>query len=776
MKTLPHFTLVALVLLSSLAVRHPSLAEAAGANEVRGLGLFHDYVEPMLKQQCFKCHSHEAQKAKGGLVLDSRNAMLKGGDLGPAVKPGDAERSLLIEALGYHNQDLQMPPDGKLDDTLIAHVREWIELGAPDPRLGPDVAKGGAVAGPDRTKLWSVQPLQDTPPSALKKTDWPRAELDRYILAALESKGLSPSPDAAPHHLLRRVHYVLTGLPPTPAEVEQFRRDCLESASDAIRPAPFEKYIATLLASPHFGERWARHWLDLARYADVDGQDMPKAMPEAWRYRDYTVHAFNTDKPFDRFVREQIAGDLLKPVSPEDGAENLVATTYLSIGHVIRADRDAERQKLDGMDEQMEVLGSSLLGIRIGCARCHDHKLDPFPTRDYYALAGIFRSTASLGGEATKSALALPVVALPQVADSAPAFLRAGEKTKKVKVHAAQEMMQIRDEPIHLRGEVYVKGEVVPRGLPTLVTLRETPRLPANASGRAELADWLLSAENPLVQRVIVNRVWHHVFGQGLVRTTDNFGFTGDPPSHPELLDYLARRFHEHHHGSFKSFITELLLSHAWQQSAAAHTGGMERDPENRLLWRMNPRRVEAEPLVDAIQFVSGRLDLAPLIGHGVPPFKTGNQASTAELAIEESVLRKRALYWPMFRKDVPLVMDILGIFDQLPATSVRGHRATTRVPNQSLALLHSPFVHQSTSALTQLLPKADDATRLDALYQRLFGRTPSAVETGRAIRFLDTFSKELIETRTRPNNARNVAWNRLCHSLLVSNEFIVIE
>lgn len=754
-----------------------SASAPAGSTDVRGLGLFHDYVEPMLKQECFKCHSHEAQKAKGGLVLDSRNAMLKGGDLGPALKPGDTEGSLLLEALRYHNQDLQMPPDGKLDDTLIAHVREWIELGAPDPRLGPDVAKGGAVAGPDRAKLWSVQPLKDTPPPAVKLSGWPRAELDRYLLAALEAKGLAPSPDAAPHQLLRRVHYVLTGLPQTVEEVERFTRECVEPGSSAIRPESFEKYVATLLASPHFGERWARHWLDLARYADVNGQDSPKAMPEAWRYRDYVVNAFNTDKPFERFVREQIAGDLLKRNSPEEGAENLVATAFISIGHVIKADRDPERQKLDTIDEQMEVLGSSLLGIRIGCARCHDHKLDPFPTRDYYALAGIFRSTLSLGGMSKEEAVQLnpQSLPLPPTPESAPAFLR-GADGKTAKAHAARDMVEIRDEPIHLRGEVYVKGDAVPRGLPTLVAMRETPRLPANASGRAELADWLLSPENPLVQRVIVNRIWHHVFGQGLVRTTDNFGFTGDPPSHPELLDYLARRFREHHRGSFKSFITELLLSHAWQQSAVARPDGMKSDPQNRLLWRVNPRRADAEPLVDALQFLAGRLDLEPLAGNGVPKFKSGNQFSTAELAIEESVLRKRALYWPIFRKDVPLVMDLLGIFDEPPATSVRGRRATTSVPSQSLALLDSPFVHQSAGALLKLLPNADDATRLSALYQRLYARHPSAAEIERAVNFLDTFSKELIKTRARPNNARTVAWNRLCHSLLISNEFIVIE
>jgi hypothetical protein len=567
--------------------------------------------------------------------------------------------------------------------------------------------------------------------------------------------------------ILRRLHYVLTGLPPTPEQVERFRESVIRDRQSAI-----EKTSDELLASRHFGERWARHWLDLARYADVNGTTAPSAYPEAWRYREYVIHAFNADKPFDRFVREQLAGDLLPAASPEERAANLVATGYLALFHIIAADRDPEKRKLDVIDEQLDVLGKNFLGISLGCARCHDHKLDPVPTRDYYALAGIFRSTTNVKGGF--GSIDPGSVSLGKMPADAPAWMRGDN----VKVMGAQDEKTPRDEPIHYRGEVENRGEVVPRGFPTLVRMASPPQIPAEQSGRRQLAEWLLHDENPLVARVIVNRIWHHVFGQGLVRSTDNFGTTGELPSHPELLDYLAGRFRAHHRWSFKSFIKELLRTRTWQLSAQADASALAVDPDNRLLWRANRRRQDAEALHDALLFVAGGLDLAPA-GYTVPAtFKgTGNQGSTVNLPIPEEVLRKRAVYWPVFRKDVPVALDMLGIFDMPVATSPRGSRAVSVVPAQGLFLLNSRLVLANAESLAgQLQDKADltDAGRIDQLYLRLYARTPSGEERERALRFVAAFADQLPKTGTR--DGRRAGWVRLCHTLLIANEFLVVE
>jgi hypothetical protein len=416
------------------------------------------------------------------------------------------------------------------------------------------------------------------------------------------------------------------------------------------------------------------------------------------------------------------------------------------------------------------VLGKNFLGISLGCARCHDHRLDPVPTRDYYALAGIFRSTANVtGGFGTSGTMN---VSLGTVPASGPFWMR-GEK---VKVLAVADEKEPRDETLRLRGEAEQKGEVIARGFPTLVKRKDLPRIPPGQSGRLQLADWLLHDENPLTARVIVNRIWHHLFGQGLVRSTDNFGTTGDPPSHPELLDYLALRFREHHRWSFKSLIKELLLTRAWQLSAVADAKLMESDPDNRLLGRANRRRQDAEVLHDALFLVAGQLDSEPAT-FTAPKFEGGNQASTANLAIPAETLRKRAVYWPVFRKDIPAALDFLGIFDMPVATSPRGTRAVSVVPSQGLFLLNSPMVLDNAEALTALLHRdggpTTDHARIESLYLRLYARKPNREETDRALRFVRTFAQELQGSGGEPHRT---AWVRLCHALLIANEFLVVE
>ena len=428
---------------SSTALVKPDEANA------RGLGLFHDYIEPMFKQHCYECHSHEYEEASGGLVVDSRGAILKGGDLGPALVPGQPDKSLLLKALYYENDSLQMPPDGKLDERTLAYVREWIELGAPDPRKSITDDRP-AQRGPDASKLWSVQPLIDVPPRDVDDESWSLGVIDRFVLRQLEAEGMKPSKDATSDVLVRRLHFVLTGIPPTIDETTSF----IESARNDLDEAMQER-VDDLLSRRQFGERWGRHWLDIARYADVSGTTAPKPFKQAWRYRDYVINAFNSDKLWHEFVRQQLAGDSIEADSEFQRAEGLVATGFLALSHVIAATRDPETLKMDTIDEQLDVVGKTFMGVAIGCARCHDHKLDPFPTRDYYALAGVFRSIESYKPSGSQESLTLEGAELGIARETIPSWLRGG---KGVKIHSVKEAPQPRDEPIHLRGEVETRS------------------------------------------------------------------------------------------------------------------------------------------------------------------------------------------------------------------------------------------------------------------------------------------------------------------------------
>ena len=382
----------------------------------------------------------------GDLSLDSPAGLRQGGARGPAVLPGKPRESLLMEAVLYEDDSLRMPPDGKLSAAEIAGLREWIAAGAADPREPVSQAGEQQEDGPDASQLWSVQPLAAGEPPETEDSDWPLTEIDQFILKELERRTVSPSTDAAPQALLRRLHYVLTGLPPSADEARLFSTQAREHLGQAVADKADE-----LLGSPHFGERWARHWLDIARYADVSGETQALPYREAWRFRDYVIDALNQDKPFDRFVREQIAGDLLPASSDRERAENLIATGFLSLGHVPGDDRDREKLKLDVINEQLDTVGTALMGIRIGCARCHDHKLDPFPTADYYAMAGIFRSTQA-GPERRMGQGLRPAGELPAMGPGSPQWMSGGGAAQ---FHGASDADEIRDEPMTHPQELY---------------------------------------------------------------------------------------------------------------------------------------------------------------------------------------------------------------------------------------------------------------------------------------------------------------------------------
>jgi hypothetical protein len=766
-----------------------------------GVRFFEQKIRPVLVAQCYECHSAQSKKARGGLRLDTRSGLLEGGDSGPSLVPGKPESSLLIKALRH--EENAMPPKNKLADAIVADFVRWIEMGAPDPREGA-VAKPASDADAGRA-FWASQPPRRHAAPPVRDGAWPRTPIDRFVLAPLEAKGLRPARDADRPTLLRRLTLDLTGLPPTPEEVDAFEAD--------RSPNFLERAVDRLLASPAFGERWGRHWLDLARYADSNGKDENFTFPQAWRFRDYVIGSFNADKPFDRLVREQIAGDLLPAGSPAVREEQLTATGFLVVGPKMLFDRDKLKQKMDVVDEQIDTVGRSLLGLTLGCARCHDHKFDPIPTKDYYAMAGVFASTRTLDGIKLGNPLISGWMLRPLGSDDEKAHAASlahrkraeacAESLRKSRVDLkvlegkggcdprdlaalrqkiaqlqAEEaklkattpptprlVLAVRDEanpedvPVNVRGNPHVPGEMVPRGFLTVASNGEKARIPANRSGRLELAEWLTGRENPLTARVFVNRVWMHLFGEGLVRTVDDFGARGTPPSHPELLDELALRFVEDG-WSVKTLVRSLVLSRAYGLSASDDDNARI-DPENRLFGRAHRRRLQAEVIRDAMLTVSGRLDrsMGGTSVAGVGEYATTNNAKAGPVADDDP---RRSLYLPVIRNNLPGVFEVFDFADPDVAT---GRRDTTTVPTQALYLMNSPFVmYQARESARRLLAAAsDDEGRLRLLYRLALGRSPTSAESRTALRYLREDSGE-------------EAWAAVCQAVFGCTEFRFVE
>ncbi len=908
-----------------------------------GMDFFEKRIRPLLVEHCYACHSAEAKKLRGGLFVDTRDGLRKGGDTGPAVVPNKPKESLLLKAVAY-TDELRMPPKGKLPAEAIADLEKWIAMGAPDPRVTARAAAkpAGTINIEEGRKFWAYQPV--------KNGARPLFEIDRFLLAKREAKGIQPVGEADRVTLIRRAYFDLIGLPPTPAEVDAFLR-----AADAKPQAAYEELVDRLLASPPFGERWGRHWLDVARFAESSGGGRSLLFPDAWRYRDYVIGAFNADKPFDRFIVEQLAGDLLPAATPEQRHEQIVATAFLVLGPTNYERQDKDILEMDVIDEQLDTLGRAFLGQTIGCARCHDHKFDPIPTKDYYALAGILKSTQTLIHDNVSKwvELPLPVTGEQEVAlkrhEAAVSALREqvrlakAEEKKTGKVVAAEEpkgalavselagivlddthakrvgawkaskygayigegaLYDDRGEPgektltfvpefpqpgkyevrlayvphanrapkvpvtiLHLDGETTVhvnmqekpavegrfvslgtfrfdrngqwfvmvsnegtkghvsvdavqflpeettngarvpsgqplsaahqtdsraletelkrllaaapkrpaamsvkeaakiddchvcirgnthnRGEKVPRGFLQVATVGKAPTIPAGASGRRQLAEWVASADNPLTARVFVNRVWHWLFGAGLVRTVDTFGMTGEPPSHPELLDHLAAQF-VRDGWSVKKLIRAIMLSQAYQLSSENQAAAAAIDPENRLLWRMNRRRLDAEALRDAILAVSGTLDRRA----GGPTVRPGT-ASEYGYAFDDA---RRSVYTPVFRNRL---LELFEVFDFADPNLVGGRRVTSTVATQALYLMNSPFVMEQArhAAKAALARPGDDAARLEHAYRTALGRLPMDRERELALAFM----------AGRTAAERQAAWEQLYQALFACIDF----
>ena len=963
---------------------------------------FESKIRPVLAERCYRCHGADPERIQGGLALVDASGVRAGGDSGAVVVPGSPDDSLLIDVIRYGGP-IKMPPDGRLPAAVVADFERWVARGAVDPRTSaaPVVAaradRGAAYDfGPGRAH-WAFRSMARPEPPAVGGGGWARGAIDRFILARLEAEGLSPVAPAGRRQLLRRVTFDLTGLPPTPAEIDAFLAD--------EGPDAYERVVERLLASPRYGERWGRHWLDVARYADSNGLDENIAHPNAFRYRDWVIEAFNTDKPYDRFVQEQIAGDLMPAAGDRGRFARLTATGFLTLGAKVLAEQDVDKMLIDIVDEQVNIVGRAFLAEPVGCARCHDHKFDPIPTADYYALAGIMRSTKTMGGgrsrwverpladEATvaryeaaqalveeaqeavddfvdqqnenlrrprRRALAAYLLAAeeaypawgageaarrrgggaiaaiaardgleaavierwvraffryregPPVQGDAPnpgvvfriwnayaaaPAARYGEVTDELRAQIASEKVliapltrslvrgpapgsldevawryaslfavieiawdqhlqrlgledpdeltprdfrlpreqeelrrlvyggrlcilcldqaaeealypadaaaelarlgavveergaasppeppyamsveegEIVDLPVHIRGShLNLADRPQPRGFLRVTDhIVPPPPIPADASGRLELARWITHPEHPLTARVMANRIWHWHFGRGLVDTPSNFGATGSAPTHPELLDWLARRFVDGG-WSVKALHREILLSSTYRLGAGYDEANAAVDPGNRLLWRMNRRRLEVEPIRDALLQLAGTLDLT--MGGRVEEYSPRGYVFSEGGTFgrfDFYAAPRRSVYMPVVRN---AIYDIFAGFDFGNASDSVGARPATVVPSQALLMMNSAFVEERAGEFAERLlamPAAGGAARVDRAFVEAYGRPASDVEIEESLAFL----ADMRGTAPPGGGEERFAWTRLCHVILGASEFIYVD
>ncbi|QIF02147.1 DUF1553 domain-containing protein [Roseimicrobium sp. ORNL1] len=953
----------------------------AAAPAEDGIAFFESKVRPLLIDKCYNCHSPE-HKVKGGLRLDTKEGTLEGGDSGPSVVPKEPDKSLLLRAVTYEDRDLKMPPKQKLTAEEVDIIRQWIAMGAPDPREDK-VAAAAEAAKPAKQvglsfeagrQFWSFKLPVKTAPPAVHDTAWTKSDTDRFILAKLEEKKLTPAPDAAAEVLLRRVYHDLVGLLPSSEDTAEF-----------LRNPDVSKLVDKLMATPQFGEQWGQHWLDLSRFAESSGGGRTLPFKDAWRFRDYVIESINNDVPLSRFITEQIAGDLLPHANAEERRRHMVATGFLVLGPTNYEEQDKGVLRMDIVDEQLDTLGRSFMGMTMSCARCHDHKFDPIPAADYYALAGILRSTRTLknytdnvahwidsplpldGAQETEmqaketklasmdTELAAAKKALKKMSpkpvklqrgqpvelddlpgivvddsqakrvgnwkesNKYPSFIGEGyvhdvntgkgtctitfsptipkagryevrlaymalvDRSKKVpvtilhadgeetvyvdqsetppidgrfislgqfrfekdgagyvllsnegtkgyvtadavvfipveeldkpgseekaakdpklvametKVKALEkeikvtksdglvrpEAMTVLDDTkpedcaIHIRGSIRNLGQVVPRGFLAVATYGDTPKIPADQSGRLQLAEWVTSDRNPLTARVLVNRVWMHLFGDGLVRSVDNFGTTGEKPSHPELLDALAIEFMQDG-WNLKRLVKRLMLTRAYQMAsiptAEQMQAGHAEDPENRLLWKQNRRRVDAGVMRDAILTVSGTINMAVggpnVIADSVDSNSGGAQNLEYGYIYTDT---RRSVYTPAFRNKR---LDLFDAFDFADINQPIAKRNASTVAPQALFMMNHPFVIEQSRKAAELIMQRASATDTDVdlvnrLYQQTLGRQPTAGELKLAVHFVKVNAHAASEEEVAKMKLEN--WALLVQTLFASVDF----
>ena len=793
------------------------------------LAHFESSVRPVLVNRCLKCHG--PQKSEAGLRLDDLSRARQGGDSGPAILPGQPEKSLLVKAVRRHD-GLEMPPDDKLDDQEVFALIRWIEDGAvwpPGVTLGSNGPglRGGPITAQERA-FWSFQPIADRAPPPMAASPRTLNDIDRFIAARLSDDGLTMRPAADKRTLLRRATFDLTGLPPTTQELDAFLAD------DSLNA--FDKVVDRLLASPAYGERWGRHWLDVVRYADTAGETADFPTPLAYKYRNWVINSWNADKPYDEFIREQIAGDILGQrmvtrlgagCNDQDLAryrDMLVATGFIAISR--RFGFDSEKWHTLTIQDTIDTIGQSVLGLTIGCARCHDHKYDPVSISDYYGWYGIFASTrySFPGSEQKKrpydlvpglpSSLAEPLKAayderlarleaeIKQLEaeqkqpekrasaagggsepasrvgsdDAAPRLVQLIARRAAMQqsspyelIFGAVEQGDPQDAPVQIRGDRLRLGEIVPR---KNLDILGDDALPADGgSGRLAMAEWLTRPSNPLTARVMVNRIWQHHFGRGIVATENDFGTRGQPPTHPQLLDWLATRFIRSG-WSVKAIQRLIMASATYQQACNYDATAAEIDPDARLLWRFNRRPLAAEELRDAMLLVSGDLDRSTGGEHPFPPIEKWNfsQHSPYYGVYETS---RRSVYMMQQRlKRHPF----LGLFDGADTNASTPRRGQSTVPTQALFLMNSEFVHARAASIANRLLQADGATddRIANAFLWVLGRSPEVEELSECRAFIAEFHGKTPEQSSQ--DTEFAAWQALARTLFIRNEFLFVE
>lgn len=708
--------------LAAFLVGLVSLADPASVLADEASDFFERKIRPVLVEHCFECHAGEANVIQGGLRLDDPDAMRRGGDTGAAVVPGKPDASLLLTAIRY--EDVEMPPEGPLDDSVIADFETWIRLGAHDPReaLAETETSATEIDWDSARDQWAYRSPVRHPRPVVSQPNWASNEIDPFIQAAQEQQGLSPNGEADRATYIHRVSFDLIGLPPTPEEVDRFVQD--------TDPRAKQKLVDRLLSTPQHAERWTRMWLDVARYAEDQahkvGNNDSLIYPNAYRYRDWVVGALADDMPYDTFVQLQLAADL---IHPDDPSVHL-ALGFLGLGPKYYR-RNSPEVMADEWEDRVDTVSRGLLGLTVACARCHDHKYDPIPTEDYYALAGVFASTEMFN----------------RPLDDAEAGKNGQAKKPGDAVHIVRDG-QPRNLKVMIRGDATRLGDEVPRRF--LTVLSKTPRDLNSESGRGDLASAIVDRSNPLTARVIVNRVWREFFGTGLVDTPSNFGALGNPPSHPELLDDLAVRFMENG-WSLKWLQREIVTSSTYGQSSEVNPDSLAIDPQNRWLWRVPRRRLSVEAYRDAILAVSGRLD---------------QQVGGSSIQPDQADSRRRTVYSEVSRMDLN---PMLARFDFPDPNNHSAGRFETTTPLQKLFLLNSPFLVKQSDALAKRIRSSSDSipSRIKFAYKLLYGRSPSERELQLGEQFL---------TPDGGANDTDSLWSQYAQTLLISNEMFVVD
>lgn len=810
------------------------------AIEAEKILFFENQVQPILQANCLRCHGG-GEKASGKLRLTSREEVLKGGVSGPAIdlaKPGD---SLLLKAINYVD-DLEMPPAGKLPKTQIEVLTKWVEMGAPWKAQKAVAAKSDAQHGPPQVnaetmKFWSFQPVKLPKVPVVKNKTWARNPIDNFVLAKLEKSGLKPAPPADRIGLLRRATYDLIGLPPTPEDVKAFLAD--------KSPQAYETVLDRLLASPQYGERWGRHWLDLVRYGETNSFERDDPKPFVWRYRDYIIRSLNEDKPYDQFIREQLAGDELPKATPD----TLIATGYYRLGQWDDEPSDPLQARYDELDDIVATTSQAFLGMTVNCARCHDHKIDPISQKDYYKFLSFFQGTTRYGGSGRavadnslrsiappdeqlrheKESLAykgqldslntlLTDIEKPLVEKFSPVekeeFKSAQNRIPLLKKRVPEtlseddfklytELTEKRDKMVKnppkgleqalaitekgrvpdktflmLRGNPHVPGDEVQPGFLSVLAPPQ-PEIPnlgpeAKSSGRRlALANWIAAKSNPLTARVMANRIWQHHFGRGIVRSPNNFGFLGDKPTHPELLDWLAVEFMKGD-WKLKPLHKTVMLSNAYRMSSKADAKALDKDPENNLFWRFDMRRLDAEEIRDSVLFVNKSLNLkggGPSIYPTIPKEVLAGQSRPGSgwgKSTPEEMAR-RSVYIHIKRS---LTVPLLASFDAADTDFTCPVRFATTQPTQALSMVNSAFTNEQASLLADYLKKQRPGhvkAQVMLGLSRVLQREPKVKEIERGLKMIQSFQRDHGASETQ-------ALKYFCIVLLNLNEFIYLD